>query len=86
MAEAGIPSYEIYEWNALFAPAATPKDVVQKLSAAVSKVSQREDFKERVSKLGGEVFKGDTEAAERFIKQQMLQWSTLAKDKLISID
>ena len=86
MAEAGIPSFEIYEWNALFAPAATPKEVVQKLSAAIAKVSQREEFKERVGKLGGEVFQGDTEAAERFIKQQMLQWSTLARDKLISID
>ncbi len=86
MSEAGIPSYEIYEWNALFAPSATPKDLLQKLTLAIAKVTQREDFKERVSKLGGEVFQGDSEVAERFIKQQMLQWSLLAKDKLISID
>ena len=86
MSEAGVPSYEIYEWNALFAPAGTPKDLLQKLTLALSKVTQRDDFKERVSKLGGEVFQGDAEVAERFIKQQMLQWSLLAKEKLISID
>lgn len=86
MSEAGVPSYEIYEWNALFAPAGTPKDLLQKLTLALSKVTQRDDFKERVSKLGGEVFQGDSEVAERFIKQQMLQWSLLAKEKLISID
>jgi len=86
MLEAGVPSYEIYEWNALFAPAGTPKDLLQKLTLALSKVTQRDDFKERVSKLGGEVFQGDSEVAERFIKQQMLQWSLLAKEKLISID
>ncbi len=86
MSEAGVPSYEIYEWNALFAPAGTPKDLLQKLTLALSKVTQRDDFKERVSKLGGEVFQGDSQVAERFIKQQMLQWSLLAKEKLISID
>jgi len=86
MVEGGIASYEIYEWNALFAPAATPRDILQKLSSAISKVTQREDFKERVGKLGGEVFQGDSEAAERFIKNQTNQWSALSKEKILSID
>ncbi len=86
MVEGGIASYEIYEWNALFAPSATPKDILQKLSAAIVKVTQREDFKDRVSKLGGEIFQGDSEVAERFIKAQMVQWASLAKEKILQVD
>lgn len=86
MMEGGIASYEIYEWNALFAPAATPKEMVQKLSAAITKVTQRDEFKERVSKLGGEVFQGDSQAAERFVKSQAQQWMALSKEKILSID
>jgi tripartite-type tricarboxylate transporter receptor subunit TctC len=86
MVEGGIASYEIYEWNALFAPSATPKDILQKLTAAITKVTLREDFKERVSKLGGEIFQGDSEVAERFIKAQMVQWASLAKEKILQVD
>jgi len=86
MVEGGIASYEIYEWNALFAPSATPKDILLKLSAAIVKVTQREDFKDRVSKLGGEIFQGDSEVAERFIKAQMVQWASLAKEKILQVD
>jgi tripartite-type tricarboxylate transporter receptor subunit TctC len=86
MVEGGIASYEIYEWNALFAPAAAPKDILQKLSASITKVTQRDEFKERVSKLGGEVFQGDSEVAERFIKAQTSQWLALSKEKILSID
>ena len=45
MAEAGVPSYEVYEWNAVFAPAATPAPIVQKLSDAIAKVMQSPDRK-----------------------------------------
>jgi len=39
MTEAGIVSYEVYEWNALFAPAATPNTILQKLTEGISKVT-----------------------------------------------
>ena len=56
MAEAGVPSYEVYEWNAVFVPAATPGPIVQRLSDAIAKVMQSPEVKEKVAGLGGEIF------------------------------
>lgn len=53
MTEAGIVSYEVYEWNALFAPAATPNIILQKLTDGISKVTQSTEFVEKVNSLGG---------------------------------
>jgi len=35
IAEAGVPGYEVYEWNAIFAPAGTPAPVIAKIADAV---------------------------------------------------
>lgn len=39
VAESGIPGYETYTWNALFAPAKTPSEVVMRLNASAKKRS-----------------------------------------------
>ena len=86
MTEAGIVSYEVYEWNALFAPAATPNIILQKLTDGISKVTQSTEFVEKVNSLGGEVFQGNAEVADVFIKSQMMQWAKLIKSGKITVD
>jgi tripartite-type tricarboxylate transporter receptor subunit TctC len=86
MNEAGLTGYEIYEWNAMFAPAKTPPVLIQKLQDALASVLKNPDFKQRVNKLGGEIYSSDALAAEHFIHAQILQWSTLTKDKVIKVD
>ena len=86
MAEAGVPSYEVYEWNAVFAPAATPAPIVQRLSDAIAKVMQSPEVKEKVAGLGGEIFQGNSEAADKFIKAQMAEWAKLVKSGKIAVD
>ena len=86
MAEAGVPSYEVYEWNAIFAPAATPAPIVQRLSDAIAKVMQSPEVREKVAGLGGEIFQGNSEAADKFVKAQMAEWAKLVKSGKIAID
>ena len=86
MAEAGVPSYEVYEWNAVFVPAATPAPIVQRLSDAIAKVMQSPEVKEKVAGLGGEIFQGNAEAADKFIKAQMAEWAKLVKSGKIAVD
>jgi len=45
MAEAGVPGYVVYEWNAIFVPAATPPAVVSRLADAISKAVQAPEFR-----------------------------------------
>ena len=86
MAEAGVPSYEVYEWNAIFAPAATPAPIVQRLSDAIAKVMQSTEVREKVTGLGGEIFQGNSEAADKFVKAQMTEWAKLVKSGKIAVD
>jgi tripartite-type tricarboxylate transporter receptor subunit TctC len=86
MAEAGIPGYEVYEWNGIFAPAATPIVILTKIANAISQVMQSPEVKERVTSLGGEIFQGDADVADKFIKAQMVEWSKLVKSGKITVD
>jgi len=86
MAEAGVAGYEVYEWNGIFAPAATPAVILLKLSEAITKVMQTPEVRDKVISLGGEIFQGNTNEADKFIKSQMLEWARLVKSGKISVD
>jgi tripartite-type tricarboxylate transporter receptor subunit TctC len=66
-AEAGYPQFDFSAWYAVFAPAKTPKDVVAKLSMALSHALKNPDV---VSKLGGvgvTPAKGDAATLAKFL-------------------
>jgi tripartite-type tricarboxylate transporter receptor subunit TctC len=86
MAEAGIPGYEVYEWNALFAPAGTPAPVVEKLAVAIAKAMQSPEVKERVATLGGEIAGLGPQEAAKFIREQTDLWGKVVKAGNIRVD
>ena len=86
MAEAGVTGYEVYEWNGIFAPAATPAPILVKISNAIAKVMQSPEVREKVLSLGGEPFQGNAEVADKFIKAQMAEWAKLVKSGKIAVD
>lgn len=86
MAEAGVAGYEVYEWNALFAPSGTPDAVVTKLAAALQKTLDSPDVKARIAQLGGEIQTAKPDAAQLFVRQQTTLWAKLVKERGISLD
>ena len=86
MAEAGIPGYEVYEWNAIFAPAGTPAPVVEKLAAAIAKAMQSPEIRERVATLGGDLAGYGPKEAEKFIREQTELWARVVKAGNIKVD
>ena len=54
IAEAGLPGYQSISWLALFAPAGTPKDIVNKVSAESVRILKLPDVKERLLAQGAE--------------------------------
>jgi tripartite-type tricarboxylate transporter receptor subunit TctC len=78
-AEAGVPGYEIRIWNAVLAPAGTPRDIVAKLTAEINRVMAMPEVKERLDAGGMDplalspaqfstMMQADTEKFERVIK------------------
>jgi tripartite-type tricarboxylate transporter receptor subunit TctC len=86
MSEAGVPGYEVYEWNAIFAPAATPAPVVAKIADAASKAMQAAEFRERVATLGGEIAAYGPAEAERFVRAQTELWGRVVRAANIKAD
>jgi len=52
--ESGLPGYEAYSWAGFLAPAGTPKDVVQRLSADIGKALSDPQVKQRLYDAGAE--------------------------------
>ena len=49
MQEAGVPGYSFVSWNALFAPANTPKDILARLNSDVQKALKSSDVRARIA-------------------------------------
>src|SRR5258706_1794227 len=54
VAESGLPGYEVLTWYGLLAPAGTPKEIVARLYAEVSKILQTPDIKQRFADISSE--------------------------------
>ena len=54
VAESGVPGFELYEWNALYAPVGTPPAIVAKLNALVNKIIETPELQQRYFQMGAE--------------------------------
>jgi len=73
--EAGIADFQIMNWQGLFAPAGTPKPIVDKIAQVVANVLRKPDMRERLAKIGFDA-RGDgpTAAAEQ-VRANVARWS-----------
>jgi tripartite-type tricarboxylate transporter receptor subunit TctC len=85
MQEAGVPGYEVLEWNPVLAPAATPADVRARLAAAIAKAMADPEVLGRVRALSGEVFGGGPKEAADFLKKQQALWAGIVREHHIVV-
>jgi tripartite-type tricarboxylate transporter receptor subunit TctC len=84
--ELGVPAVVAYSWYGLFAPAKTPRDVVDKLHAATVKVMKGPDFQKVLADVGSE-YVGDTpENFGAFVRGEWDKWSKIAKETGATVD
>jgi len=85
-AEAGMPGFESYAWYGFFAPAKTPKDVIDKLDAAAIKVMKTPEYQRVLEETGSE-FVGDTPGNfAAFVKAETAKWGKVAKETGATVD
>jgi tripartite-type tricarboxylate transporter receptor subunit TctC len=86
LSESGLKGTEVYEWNAVFAPANTPEPVMKRLAAAFQQALDAPEVKARVAQLGGELQKSSPEQARAFIEQQINLWGRVVRERKIAIE
>jgi len=79
-AEAGLPQLLAINWYVLMAPAGTPRDIIDRLNAEVSKVMQLPETRERLLAVGGEPATGTPEQAAEFLRTEFTRWGKVIKD------
>jgi len=80
VAEAGVPGYEFSGWFGIFAPAATPTEIVNKLAAASVKAVQSPDLRERLSQQGFIPVASGPEQFAAFFRREVAKWARVIKE------
>ena len=73
--EAGIPGYEVVSWNGFFAPAGTPKEVIDTLNAALREILSDPEVKKRYSALGIEAAPSSPAELKERLVSDIKKWS-----------
>ena len=74
-AEAGLPDYQAYTWNNLFAPAATPQPVIDRLNRALNQALAQPGLLQRLAQGGSEALGPSTPTdADSFGQRERARW------------
>ena len=86
-AEAGIPNFEDYTWNAIAAPAGTPREVVNKLHGEIIKILQNPEVRARFTSQGLEITpSASPEELNTFIREDVARSARVARDANIKLE
>ena len=84
--ESGIRGFESSTYTTIAAPAATPREVMQKLRDAVVKVLDDPRTRGNFEKLGAEVIKSSPEEFAKRLQADFTKWSRVRKETGIKVD
>lgn len=86
IAESGAPNYDATSWYGLYAPAKTPKAVVDRLNQAINNAFQDKAFVERWTKLGADAGGGTPEALKTLTHDEVARWGEVARAARITVN
>jgi tripartite-type tricarboxylate transporter receptor subunit TctC len=79
VAEAGMPGYEAGTWFGLFAPAGTPREIINRLSGEIVRIVGTPDMKARLLEQGADAVTSTPEQFRAFVKSELAKWSEVIK-------
>ena len=86
LSEAGVPGYEATIWVGLMAPKGTPKDVVDRLNQAVSKIASQADIRQQWAKQGAVPMVMNPAVFDKYIQDDVAKWAQVIRAANIKMD
>jgi tripartite-type tricarboxylate transporter receptor subunit TctC len=86
VAEAGVPGFEVVSWQGIFAPANTPKPVVDRLHTEILKILQTPEMQDRLKGLGMQPSSFTTDQFLAFQKAEVDKWAQVVKAANIKVE
>jgi len=84
--ESGHPELVSYAWYGMFAPAGTPKDLLNRINAETQKAMKQPDFQKVLADTGSEYVGESPEKFGAFVKAEAVKWAKVVKDSGATID
>ena len=79
MIESGFPGFEAGSWYGLYAPAGTPRAIVDKLHAEMVKALAKPEMQAQLSKQGAEPIGNTPDEFRKFIAMEVAKWAEVIK-------
>lgn len=86
MMESGVPDFDLTNWYGVFAPAGTPKEIVDKLNAELRKAVATPELKERLTKMGSAVVPGTADEFAAFVRAEVPRAAAVVKKSGAKVD
>jgi tripartite-type tricarboxylate transporter receptor subunit TctC len=71
IAEAGVPGFEYEGWFGVFAPAKTPRAIIDKVGTELRQILDRPDTKEKIGAIGGRTRPSTPEEFAKYIRDEI---------------
>lgn len=84
--EAGVDGVDVTQWYAIFAPAKTPKPVIDKLNKALNEVLADKEVIKRMEDHGADVQSSTPEALGQFVKSELAKWKGVVQAAKLTAD
>ena len=86
LAESGMPGYESGAWQGVMVPAKTPKEIVEKLNAAINKALKDPEVLKKLAIQGTEPLGSTPQAYGDYIQSEIKRWAGVVKSTGVSLD
>jgi tripartite-type tricarboxylate transporter receptor subunit TctC len=80
LAESGAPDYDLSGWIALFAPAGTPRAIVERLNVEVTRALQQPEVRKALTDLGAEPSPMPVAEFGEWVGQEVSKWTRLVRE------
>ena len=84
--EAGVDGVDVQQWYGIFAPAKTPKPVIDKLNKALNQVLADKEIIQRIEDHGADVESGTPEQLGALVKSELAKWKGVVQKAKLTAD
>jgi len=75
LAESGLPNFDVSAWTGLFAPAGTPRAIIDRLNAETRRIAGGKDYAALIQSMGTDVASSSPEAFGAFVRDDIARWT-----------
>jgi tripartite-type tricarboxylate transporter receptor subunit TctC len=80
IAESGLAGFEVITWFGILVPAATPKEVVNRLNSEIVQSVSQPGVRDQLIKMGFEIVANTPEQYAVFLREENVKWGKVVRD------